>query len=323
MLLFLVILAASVGWAQSHPSWWTYATPRATALVGIQWDSIRHSPAAPLVKERLAGLGLTELPCLEDAQQFLISAPELLAMVYEACAGPALEREASVKGWRQTSYKGAELWVAPGAGTLSVARVSEQLLMLGAVATLREGIDRMLDRERAYSKLLARAALYARQHLWVVASRLPDPLATPFLPIETRAFSFEGSVSFWEGMHLVATLEAPGGLAAESLAEALQASNEALQISTEGRTVFVNLDLMPEETAAVFPAPVAPVQAVAEAAPQPEPAKPPPAAEATKPAPAAPPAPKVVRILGLEGGTREIVIPLAPSSPTSTGSPRP
>src|SRR6185295_14094757 len=68
--------------AESHPAWWRYASPEATALVGIHWEHVRSSPFAEAISAELsgdAGLGFPDLGCVKEARQILISSPVLLA----------------------------------------------------------------------------------------------------------------------------------------------------------------------------------------------------------------------------------------------------
>jgi hypothetical protein len=307
---------------QSHPAWWTYVPPEATALVGIQWSYVRHSPFAAAVAEELSpegSLGFPDLPLLENAEHILISSPATLALVSGPFPRAAVHAAAAERGWKPSAYKGFEIWVTQGRETLSLAQIDDQLLLLGLVPTLREAIDRMLDERgrRRVSPLLGRAARFAKEDLWVVASRLPDPLASLFVPLEAEARSFEGSVSLWEGLHLVAGLEARSIPAAEELAEALWetvAARPALLdgtgITVDGRFLSIKMDLSEADLAASLRAP-----AFAPAASAPPP--PPVAAAMTAPAPVSVPAaplaapskperPRVVRILGLADGPREI-----------------
>jgi len=99
--------------AESHPSWWTYASPEATALVGIHWDTLRLSPFAPAIASELAdggSLRFPDLACLHDAQQLIISSPALLAMVVGKFPAGLLQEQA------------ARLSVAPMGGPLDSQR---------------------------------------------------------------------------------------------------------------------------------------------------------------------------------------------------------
>ena len=49
------LAAAALAAAQSHPSWWTYASPEATALVGIDLETVRATPFAEPIEAELWG----------------------------------------------------------------------------------------------------------------------------------------------------------------------------------------------------------------------------------------------------------------------------
>src|SRR5689334_8762014 len=119
--------------AESHPAWWRYASPEATALVGIQWDHLRSSPFADAISGELRGedgLGFPDLECLKQARQILISSPVLLAMATGDFAALTLREQAIRKGLKRALYHEVEIWVTPGKETLSIARMSDQLVLL-------------------------------------------------------------------------------------------------------------------------------------------------------------------------------------------------
>ena len=98
--------------------------------------------------------------------------------------------------WQST--RTVNLWVAPQPGQLSLALMIASALLLGSRKTLEAAIDRATDLAakdgetqraavRKYTPLLARAAQFAHDaDLWVVSSRLPDPLASRFVPLEVE-----------------------------------------------------------------------------------------------------------------------------------------
>ena len=158
--------------AESHPAWWRYASPDATALVGIQWEHLRTSPFAGAVSGELSGddgLGFPDLDCLKEARQIVISSPALLAMAAGNFPAAAIREQATRKGLKRALYHEVEIWVTPGKETLSIAHMSDQLLLLGRLKNLQDAIDRSLLEEanRGFSPLLARAAHYAQDDLWV------------------------------------------------------------------------------------------------------------------------------------------------------------
>src|SRR5271167_1002831 len=211
-----VLLAASLATAtlalgQSHPSWWTLASPEATALVGIHWDNLKQSVFADPIAAELSStgsLGFPDLPCLKEATQLLISSPGLLAIATGPFDAKTVSLQAAAAHMKPAIYNNVVLWISPGK-TLSIAELSDQLMLIGLRKTLEDAVDRdAAETDRHYSPLLARAARYQSKDLWVVASQLPDPLASLFVPIETPTKTFEGSVSVRDGLHLEATIDA-------------------------------------------------------------------------------------------------------------------
>jgi hypothetical protein len=325
-----VSLASMQASAQSNPSWWNLASPDATALVGIQWENLRTSVFAEAIGTELSSsgsLGFPDLPCIAGAKQFLISSPALLAIASGAFPPATLREQAANKGMKPASYRGIDLWISPGKATLSVAQWSDGLLLIGMRKTLEAAIDRNLpegdssDEGRAaamrklYSPLLSRGARIAGgRDLWVVANQFPDPLASLFVPIDADARSFEGAASVHDGLDLAGKLEAESPQAAAETAQTIEQSIpdlpavvRGIDVKVAGDTVTFALRVDRDELAA----------SLRQAEPPP-PAQPTPRTEpvaaiapAAKPEPPQPSQPQVVHIFGLDGGTREIVLPPA------------
>jgi len=329
---FLFLAALPSAFAESHPSWWGLASPEATALVGVRWETLSHSAFAQPVEAELWGsLNFPDISVLHDARQILISSPATVAMFYGNFPLATLRSQAAAKGMKQMYYRGVELWVAPGK-TLSLAAMNEALVVVGARKSLQDVVERNQSESgtgRKYSPLLARGAKIAPSHdLWVIATKLPDPLANLFVPLETAARGFDGGVSVRDGIDLEATLEAGSEEAAATIADNLLKSISGfpqvarqLQVNAEADHVLLSLrvsrdaltaglrDAEPAPAAASAPAPApgpAPVAAaVASAqavAPKPDPSV------APKVDPPAPAGPQVVKIFGLDDGPREIVL---------------
>ena len=225
------LACAAFATAQSHPSWWTYASPDATALIGIDWHSVRTSPFADPVEAELWGdLAFPDLPCLRNARQFLISSPEFLAVASGNFSAAALRDQASKKDFKAMAYRGIDIWFAAAKDALSIARLSDQLVMIGSPKTLEMAVDRTMADSKNYSPLLARAARFAQSDLWVVSSQLPDDLANRFVPLDMEALSFEGSVSVGHGLAMEATLAAVSEQQANASAEKLRKSAPSLTV---------------------------------------------------------------------------------------------
>jgi hypothetical protein len=311
--------AAAVAAADSHPSWWNLASPEATALVGIQWDRLRQSPFAEAVEAELSSagsLGFPDLACLKDARQFLISSPAVLAIAAGSFPPATVHAQATRLGMKPATYRGVELWISPGSATRSVAQMSGQLLLIGTRKTLEDAVDRSLAQTlRRNSPLLARAARFSEtRDLWVVATQLPDPLASLFVPLDAGAKGFEGGISVDRGLEAEAALRAASEDAAAEVAENLRQSipslpavARTLQVSVEGDVVLLTLDVNQEQLEAnLRHADAPPLVAV-----KPAVAPAPPIAAVLKPEPAQPSGPQIIRIFGLDEGTREIVLPPA------------
>jgi len=296
-LLFGTVTAA----AESHPAWWRYASPEATALVGIQWEHVRSSPFAAAISGELSGegsLGFPDLDCVKDARQILISSPVILAAASGTFPAATVREQAIRKGLKPKLYREIEIWVTPGRDTLSIARISDQLILLGTVKNLLDAIDQSLleDANRAYSPLLARAARYAQDDLWVVAASLPDDLAGRFVPIDAEAEGFEGFVSLEGGLRLGAALSAASEKAAAQLVETLKQTILSLPPVARGIDVAIDQKSVTLALAVSEKQLLAGLRATT-------PAEPPPPPPPVKPA-----EPQVIRILGLDDGPREIVV---------------
>jgi hypothetical protein len=317
------LAAAAFAAAQSHPSWWTYASPDSTALVGIDWQTVRASPFAdPIEAELFSDLQFPDLPCLHNARQILISSPDLLALASGNFS--LLRAQAAKKSFKAMTYRGVDMWFATEKGALSIARFNDQLAMIGDPKTLQAAVDRSMSDSKNYSPLLARAAQFAQKDLWVVASQLPDDLANRFVPLDTEAKSFAGSVAVRSGLEVEAVLSAASDQQATASAEKLRQSiptlpaiARGLQVTVEDDAIYLNLSASRDQIIASLrgPDPVpAPVETIRIETPKgvehvtiekpvPLPEKP-----VEKAVEKLREKPQVIRITGLDDGPREIVL---------------
>jgi hypothetical protein len=220
--------------------------------------------------------------------------------------------EAARIGMKPATYQGVSLWISPGKSDLSVALLSDQLMLAGSRTTLNAAIDRSLAERRHYSPLLSRAARYSQTDLWVVANRLPDPLASIFIPIDGQTGGFEGYITINGGLTLEASLDADSEENAEKVAEGVRQSTgslpafaRGLKVRVDARNVFLSLEVDQAEFAADLRG--SPARA-------PQIAMPVAATVAPPTLPIVPPlpqlaGPQVIRIFGLDEGPREIVLP--------------
>ena len=335
---------------QSHPTWWTYASPDSTALVGIHWSAVAATPFAEAVIAELGpeGLGLPQLDCLLRSDQILISSPTLLALASGTFPPEAVGQQARELGMVQGSYKGYALWLSPGKDGMGVGQFSNQILLVGGRRAVEEALDRARSslpqpseesreataakatQPRRYSPLLARAARFnGTTDLWVVSQRLPDELASRFVPFMVEARGFEGGVSMANGLQVDASVFAGSRMAAVALEDRLIDSLNGLPPllrNAETRveedhvvlTVTVTQDQFNASLRGSKPVeiaqqealpPVLPTPPVLPSTPQAAPAVamivqqvPPPPPQM----PDVPKGPRVIRIVGLDDGPREI-----------------
>ena len=284
-LLFLVAITAVLATAESHPSWWTYASPEATALVGIQWNNLRHSPLGPAIEAQLSPDGafaFPDLDCLRQAREIVISSPALLAAEAGNFPAAVVRDQAQRDGLLRTSYRGVTLWLPDQASKLGVAQISEQLVLVGNRKTLQAAIDRSLSQSgRLYSPLLPRAARFSQTgDLWVVTVKLPDPLAglfVPglFVPMDADALEFLGQISVRDGITMEASFDAGSDEAAADFARGLRerapsfsALAQGLEATADRSKVTLALRVSREELATNLHPTVPPT---APAAPVPQP----------------------------------------------------
>ena len=343
----MFLACATFAAAQSHPSWWTYASPNATAIVGIDWPKVRASPFAEPVEAELWGdLGFPDLPFLHNARQIVVSSPDLLALVTGNFSSSLMHEQAARKNFKPMTYRGIDMWFSSEKSVLSLARLSDQLLMIGEPNTLEMAVDRTINDPKNYSPLLARAAKFAQKDLWVVASQLPDDLASRFVPLDTEAQSFEGWLSVRGGLELDALLSARSAEEANASAERLRkaapnfpAIARGLEVTVEEDSLRLTLSATREQVIAALraPEPVAPppetIKVETPAAVQrvivEKPERPKPIitekVEKIVEKPIEKPVeksvekiaekPQIIRIVGLDDGPREIVLPAEKKNP--------
>jgi hypothetical protein len=303
--LLLVLATAEITSGQSHPSWWNYVPPDATALVGIQWEQVRNSIFAGAIGAELSSggsLGFPDLPSLKDARQILISYPELMAIATGSFPAAATREQATRIGLKLSTYRGVDLWIAP-THSLSVAQVSDRLLLVGQRKTLEDAIAGSLtDSIRNYSPLLARGARLSQDwDLWIATSRMPDPLANVFVPLEIAADAFEGGVIARGSLQLGASYQMGSAQQATAAAEKVRQAipsfpwvAQGLDVQVDDDAVLLTLYVSPEQLAASL--------------------RPPDTIPQTPPAEPVVNGPRVVRIYGLDQGPRETILSPRPGT---------
>ena len=184
----------------------TDVSPDATALVGIRLETVKNSVFADAITAELSGAGSLNLPdltCLRRASQILIAAPPLMEVASGNFTAVAIRSELARKNWKEFTYRGVTLWKKTDPKTMGLALMDDRTVVVGPMDTLQDVIDRSQADTRVVSPLLERAARFsATGDLWVVASQLPDPLGSVFVPIETEAVNFDGELRLAAGIGL-------------------------------------------------------------------------------------------------------------------------
>jgi hypothetical protein len=340
--LFLVALSATLATAESHSEWLAYASPEATALVGIRWSNLRDTPLAAAIEAEISpsgALGFPDLDCLRQARDIVISSPELLAEESGSFPPATVQEQAQRQGLRGLVYRGVQLWLPKQAGKLGVAQISDQLVLVGTEGTLETAIDGGLSGAgRQRSALLTRAARLAQTgDLWVMAVKLPDPLASRFVPLDVSGSEFLGQASLRDGVAVEASFDAGSEQAAAEFARGLwekaptfPAVARGLKAAADESRVTIAFHVNSEDLMAVLHSapltgtahpPKPPAVAIASVLNGSGTPQPPEALQSTvEPEQLATPVrfeithvestqPRIIRIFNLEEGTREITLP--------------
>jgi len=339
---FLIALSAALAAAEPHPGWWAYVSPDSTAVVGIQRRHLRHSPFAAAIEGAVSpsgALGFPDLDCLRQASEMIIASPHLLAVEAGSFPVATVQDQAQRLGLHALVYRDVTLWLPQQPEALGVARISDQLVLVGAQKTLQAAIDNGLaETTRPPSALLTRTiGVSQTADLWVVAAKLPEPLAGLFVPLDADASEFVGHVELRggvspDGILVEASFDARSQPAAEGFIQGLRERSLAFPAIARGlaltagqNRVAIALQANSEDLAAVLPLALA---ARSTHAPEPssgvaiessselaEGSAPAPVVfvithvEASQPRPVEAIQPRIVHIFNLEEGTRDIVLP--------------
>jgi hypothetical protein len=151
---------------------------------------------------------------------------------------------------KSVRYRGLDLWIG---STLTLTQFSDRVVLMGSRKSLEAAIDRNLEETHTYSPLLISGARLApTSDLWVVASELPDPLASIFVPLDLPAGSnprnFEGGINLREGLDVGAIFDAGSEARAGEVAATIRKSiplfpavAKGLQVAASGRSVTLAL----------------------------------------------------------------------------------
>ena len=305
--LLLVVLA----WGQaSTPMYWRYAPAEPAMLIGVDWRQASQSNLAGLIGGAAASLDFAEeITNLLVAVEPGAGKSRFLAAVSGRFNLAKLRRMATTDGAKATRYRGVEVF---SAGGTDAAVLDGWILLVGDTASVRAALDRGNAATPRESPLWRRAAeLSSTYSIWIASSSLQALQSVQSSPL-AGVRSFDGGIALNRGLEMTFDLEAASeewAVAIESMLRA--AASPALRdlaVGREGANVrfTASLDIAQMETGlkamlaggasrraslmdwVVSGAP--PTQTVAQAAPP-------------------PPQKRVIRIVGLDEGTREIPFP--------------
>lgn len=302
---FLVAAAVSA-LGESYPTSWNYFQPDANSFVGINIDGLRLSPLFDVARSQVGNLTALNIPAprfLLEASQIVFANPGNLAILSGQWTLADVRKQAAAVGMKPWRYRTIDLMLGPE-GSMSIALVSEQALLLGERKELMVAIDRAQPGQlRTFNPLWARAArMAASDDFWILstgpADALPDGVAPSAGALAKDITGIELGVSLREGLSLDAAITTKTDKAARFLLERMKKSipdlpevARGLNLTLEPNTLRLQLTVDREELARSLREAQ---QAMVARANQPP------------PEPPVPPEKQVIRIYGLDEGVREI-----------------
>lgn len=290
--------------AQSHPRAWGFAHPQTRTLIGMNWPAVAHSPFAPAIAGELEFL---DAELLAGAQQLVISSHDYLVMATGQFPDAQIRAAAARRGLRAGEYRNVPVLMAARSEELSAALIGEQILLVGTWKAIESAIDRNVAlRGREPLEILARAAGLAAADFWIVCDRFPDELAAAFLPLADGArpiAGYEAAVTLRGGVALDAVFTTRNEADARRLAQSFEEVRPALPDVARGLRVALEEGVV-RVSIAVSQVELARAMQLEPPAPKP--------VEAPKPVVAER---KVIRIVGLDDGPREIPVREIPVKP--------
>jgi hypothetical protein len=357
---FALLLAPVFANGQSDAGLWRFVHPNAQAVISIDWQRVKQSPAGAMIREKWVNAGALPIPpvpgieFLDDVDRILISSPGQNAgepaPEPDSDAAPTFVPDAPVlivvhghfdlakvrqvlvqHGAKAQTFNSIQVYRPQGknAKDLAFVPLDAQTVLIGDPSSIFASLERnkFAPPPLAAGSILARVAeMDANYEVWVLMST-PDVLGSDRL---TAMFSggewgsdargFEAGLSFRNGLAADVVVRFATEAAAKKLASemarlmkmavkdktgepVMQELGKKLKFAVEGPAARISLRLTAQElekNAQVFasarkaPA-LAPTAApVAEIRP------------VVTPLPAAPSKASVIRIEGLDEGTREV-----------------
>jgi hypothetical protein len=335
---FSLLIAAPLAIAQTDSSLWRFVHPKAKAVIGINWGRIQQTSAGELMRERMGNfaLPLPGLQFLKDIDRVIISstgnpnpdqqtdAPILIAV--RGHFNLAEVRKALIDhGAKRQMYGEFQVYrpQEKGGKDLAIVPLDAQTLLIGDAGSIFSSLEHNGYSVAEGSPAITRAtALDSAFDFWAVVTS-PQAVASQRLmglftgeELGEKARGFEAGISFRDGMAMNLNIETQSEDVAKKLSATISKMvnlsakdkptnpgladlERKLKVGVEKNAVTITLRMNKEELAKA-----------AEKFDQFRREKQKQLVEA-KPAekvtiPAAPPPKMVIRIDGLESGTREI-----------------
>ncbi len=305
--MFVLLAAAAIpACGQSYPTSWNYFDLDAKSFAGLNMDAVRRSPLFDAARSELGDLTSLRIPVpafLFEASQIVFASPGNLAILSGQWALPEVRKQAAAIGMKPGHYRGVELMLG-ASGSMSLAVVTEQTLVLGERKELMTAIDRAQPGQfRVFHPLWARAArMAASNDFWILSTGSGAALAENIMPnagvLAREITGIELGMSLRDGLALDAALTTRTDQAARTLLARVRESlpdlpevAHSLNLTLEPNTLRLRLSVDREQLAQSLrerqKAPVA-------------------RANQPPPEPPVPPEKQVIRIYGLDEGVREI-----------------
>jgi len=336
---------------QTDAALWRFIQPNSKALISIDWRRLSHSHVGTILREKWINANDPSIPGIEfldDVDRFVISsqghdgvdesAPAPMLIVARGKFDAAkVQRVLRAHGAKPQMFNGIQVFRPQGKGSKDMAFVilDGQTIVIGDARSVFQSLDQNRSPEAAPNPLPARATeMDANYDVWAIiqgagaiaGNRLTELFSGGAFGSEPE--TFEAGVSVRNGLIADVHLKLPSELAAKNMASelsqlfkaavkdksgdpALLELEKKLKVSSDGPVAKISLRLNPQElekNARTFVATRKPPVEAATAGIRP-------VVSATPPPVTAPPKPEksVIRIEGLEEGTREI--PYKPERP--------
>lgn len=237
-LLILVFLGLMAAWgAEPGGTLLRYAPPDAKAVIGISWRAARQGPLNEYVQRRPGSVPGQEF--LDQVDELVLCStgigvddkePPVLVILTGKFDLRRMRQELTAHGARPQQFEGITVWRSKRAGDISFVLVDQETVLAGDAHSIYAALNRAAApaRKEAPSPLLQRAAvLHGGNDLWAVMTSSPAGLIRQLAPVEVLAGATTGlelTASFRSGLHAEIRLRA----ADEELAKQLHSDLKAI-----------------------------------------------------------------------------------------------